>query len=208
MHRSAFSATGPQSTAGRRVGGQWQEIVSDVCLRRRRCCPAGPWPPRHSRAPLFPLPPCRPAGSRCGVSFSSRWPALMAVQALHHARRVRPATLFQRRASSSPGGGATTAFAVPSALRLRCHGRPAIAPWRGGGPGRPLGRGRRRARSHLEPQVRARPPSDKVSATAQFVRGQGRRPACRREHRERSVTVRAGRHPQGVRRPRGSSVVL
>jgi len=44
----------------------------------------------------------------------------VAVQSLHHdARRVRPATLFQRLASFSPGGGATTLFAVPSALRLR-----------------------------------------------------------------------------------------
>jgi len=43
----------------------------------------------------------------------------VAVQSLHDARRVRQATLFQRRASFSPGGGATTPFAIPSALRLR-----------------------------------------------------------------------------------------
>ena len=43
----------------------------------------------------------------------------VAVQSLHDARRVRQATLFQRRASFSPGGGATTPFAVPPALRLR-----------------------------------------------------------------------------------------
>jgi len=80
---------------------------------------AGPWPPRRSRAPLLPLPPCRPAGSRCDVPFSSRWTALVAVQSLHDAGRVRQATLFQRLASISFGGGATTLFAVPSALRLR-----------------------------------------------------------------------------------------
>jgi len=119
MHGSAFFATGPQSTAGRRDGRHWQEIVSDVCRRRRLCCPAGPWPPRRSLAPLLPLPPCRPAGSRCGVPFSSRWTALVAVQSLHDARRVRPATLFQRLAFFSPGCAAKTLFAVPSALRLR-----------------------------------------------------------------------------------------
>ena len=43
----------------------------------------------------------------------------MTAQSLHDARRVLPATLFQRLASFSPGGGATTLLAVPSALRMR-----------------------------------------------------------------------------------------
>jgi len=86
-------------------------VVAAVPLDR------GPRP--RSRAPLLPLPPCRPAGSRCGVSFCSRWPAVVDVQSLHDAQRVRQATLLQQRASFSPGGGATNPFAVPQALRLR-----------------------------------------------------------------------------------------
>jgi len=111
-HRSAINGRSPC----------WRQVAEDRvrCVSSSSsCCPARPWPSRRSRAPLLPLWPCRPAGSRCGLSSCPRWPALVAVQSLRDARRVRQGTLFQRRASFFPGGGATTPLAVPSALRLR-----------------------------------------------------------------------------------------